>query len=171
MGVRPWRNGLQRADATADVRVMISPRVLYLAILRGEPITAALLGTLVIGVGAWVTPMAIEALEPPEPPVGEVTVEGETPDAHREIVEGLRQVLETSYAFIGARNADDRGPASITLWGSDEHHRGALGPGEVLLLTHSSLLGTITAAYIEGYEEDDARVDPRDVIAGDALVR
>ena len=140
------------------------------SVLRWEPVVAAAAGALVIGVGAWVTPKAIEAMAPDPPPLGEVTVEGATPDERRVIVEGLRTILESSYAYVCSRNAGPGAPASITLWQTDDQHRGHMDAGEALVLTHSHLLETIAAVIVEDAGAEDA-VDSDDLCGPDAAQR
>lgn len=141
------------------------------AIFRSEPIVAVSLTVAVGGVGVWVTPKAIEALSAEPVPLGEVAVEGDLPSEREAIIEALRTLLEGCYAYVGARDADQSGPATLALWLSDEHERGTLNAGEALLLTHSSLLRTITATYIDTGDTPGKRVDSRDLIAPDATRR
>jgi hypothetical protein len=137
---------------------------------RSEPLVALGVGSLVLTIAAWVTPQAIEAMQPDPPPLGEVLVEGVTPDERSAVVEGLRTLLESSYAYVCSRDAGDSGSASITLWQSDDQHRGSLDAGEALVLTHSALLEKISAAYVEGAPAEQA-VAPADLCAADATRR
>jgi|GEM_PF-2650362 len=131
------------------------------ALIPSEPVVAVAVSAVVLGVAAWVSPKAIRAMQPDPPPLGEVVIEGAAPDERFAIVEGLRDLLQSSYAFVCAQT--DENPA-IALWQSDDHHRGRLDAGETLVLAHSPLLETITALYVDN-APPEAAIDVADVCA------
>lgn len=149
---------------------MHRPATLFRTFLRSEPVVAVAATVVVGGVGIWVTPKAIEAMTPDPPPLGEVRVEGDTPEDRAALIDGLRRLLEGSYAFVTSRDADADGPASLLLWQSDQNARGTLNPDEALLVVHSGLLQTITAAYIDA-PPSEKRLDVASMSQPDALRR
>jgi len=138
--------------------------------LRPEPAAIAAVSLGVLAVGTWVAPQALRAIEPAPPEIGEATVEGDVPPERAPVVEGLREILERSYAYVGARNADGEGPFAMTLWQSDPHRRGELNAAEAILLTHSAVLATVTASYLEEGGEDE-RLDLGALLGPEALRR
>jgi len=145
------------------------PTTLLRTIVRAEPVAVAAVGLGVIAAGVWVTPQAIKALEPAPPEIGEATVEGEPPIDQVSVVEGLKEILERCYAFVTARNAEDAGAFTMTLWQSDPHRRGELNAAEAILVTHSPVLATVTASYRSAGGEDE-RLD-LDALAGPEALR
>ncbi len=135
---------------------MQSPLTLIAAVLRAELFTAALIVSAVGGVAVWVTPMALEAMTPPEPALNEVSIEGDRPLDRDQVIDAVALMLESAYALAGA--SDD----ALLLWQTDARDRGALNPDEALLIAHSPTLLTLTAAYSEGASEK--RLDPAELL-------
>ena len=146
------------------------PLSLLRTLFRAEPIAVAAVSLGVLTVGTWVAPRALRAIEPAPPEIGEAEVEGDVPSERAPVVEGLREILERSYAYVGARNADEDGPFAMTLWQSDPHHRGELNAAEAILITHSAVLATVTASYVEEGGEEE-RLDLAALLGRDALRR
>ena len=64
---------------------------------------------------------------------------------HGPAYESLRTIMVSSQAVLAITLPDDAGLTEIVLWREDEGADGKIDPSEVVLLTHSSFLGTITA--------------------------
>ncbi len=59
--------------------------------------------------------------------------------------ESLRQLMVKSTEVLAVNAPADTGLTEIVLWSKDEGSDGVIDPTEIVVLTHSSFLGTITA--------------------------
>lgn len=61
------------------------------------------------------------------------------------VFESLRKLMAESKEVLAVTLPSDAGLTEIVLWHKDEGADGAIDPSEVIVLTHSAFLGTITA--------------------------
>ncbi len=114
--------------------------------------------------GVWVTPMAIQAMTPEPEPLGVVRVEGAQPLDRTAVIDGLRLTLENCFALVGVEND------ALVLWESDTHDHGAINPDEILVVSHSETLRTLSAVFATGGAGDEA-VDPTELVSARGLRR
>ncbi|MCA9293389.1 MAG: hypothetical protein KDA20_06215 [Phycisphaerales bacterium] len=117
-------NGSRRGIAASEVVV-----VLVAAGIVGA--TGVYVLPKVVGAGTLQAKLAADA--PPTDP------------AKAGVFESLRKLMVDSKEVLAMRPATDAGLTEIVLWHKDEGDDGKIDPSEVIVLTHSAFLGTITA--------------------------
>lgn len=143
---------------------MLKPLALLGTVVRAELFMTAVIIAGVGGVAVWVTPMAIEAMTPEPEPLGVVRVEGAMPEDRAEVISGLRQTLESCFALVGVEHD------ALVLWESDTHDHGVINMDEVLVVSHSESLRTLSASFA-GSDAGGAELDPSDLVSARGLRR
>jgi len=91
-----------------------------------------------------------------------VLSENNLPEHRREIVEGLRRIIESSKAVIDARPAPGSRSSDLVLWTEDRDELGLVNENEVLILTHSHVLEAVVA--VAKATENSAGAMPTDAL-------
>ena len=68
--------------------------------------------------------------------------------------EAVRAFFETNHQVLSDRVDTVSGLYEVVLWNSDQSKPGTIQPGEIIVLTHSAFLGTLTATVVLPEDEN-----------------